>query len=58
MNISTNKTLIKYLNKEKELKIDIKLLKKDKNKNKKEIIKKTDLLKKLKLKIIDKKEKT
>ena len=57
LNISTNKTLIKYLNKEKELKIDIKLLKKDKNKNKKEIIKKTDLLKKLKLKIIDKKEK-
>ena len=55
--ISTNKTLIKYLNKEKELKIDIKLLKKDKNKNKKKIIKKTDLLKKLKLKIIDKKEK-
>ena len=57
LNISTNKTLIKYLNKEKELKIDIKLLKKDKNKNKKKIIKKTDLLKKLKLKIIDKKEK-
>lgn len=55
LGISTNKTLIKYLNKEKELKIDIKLLKKDKNK--KEIIKKTDLLKKLKLKIIDKKEK-
>ena len=57
LGISTNKTLIKYLNKEKELKIDIKLLKKDKNKHKKEIIKKTDLLKKLKLKIIDKKEK-